>query len=87
MTRRRHLRQGSQECSRTWNRNRFLPEDGERVNDAMLFLSGGSQHGAYGAGYLAQWSRIRSDMGKDGLPRFRMVTGISRGCGTATSRR
>lgn len=53
----------------------------------MLFLSGGSQNGAYGAGYLAQWSRIRSDMGKDGLPRFRMVTGISRGCGTATSRR
>lgn len=57
----------------------LLPEDGEPVSDAMLFLSGGSQNGAYGAGYLAEWSKARTKAGKDGLPRFRLVTGISTG--------
>ena len=57
----------------------FLPERGEPVSDAVLFLSGGSQNGAYGAGYLAEWSRLRSEAGKEGLPRFRLVTGISTG--------
>lgn len=57
----------------------FLAEGSEPVSDAMLFLSGGSQNGAYGAGYLAEWSKLRSQAGKDGLPRFRMITGISTG--------
>lgn len=57
----------------------FLPERGEPVSDAVLFLSGGSQNGAYGAGYLAEWSKLRNKAGKDGLPRFRLITGISTG--------
>lgn len=45
----------------------------------MLFLSGGSQDGAFGAGLLDGW-RERDD----GLPRFRVVTGISTGALQAT---
>jgi predicted patatin/cPLA2 family phospholipase len=42
----------------------------------MLFLSGGGQHGAFGAGFLAEWG-ARSPGGK--LPQFDVVTGISTG--------
>lgn len=41
---------------------------------AMLFISGGSQHGAFGAGYLHGWSQARG-----GLPQFEVVTGVSTG--------
>jgi len=50
------------------------------VSDSMLFLSGGSQNGAFGAGYLDQWADLRTQAGKRGkLPRFRVITGISTG--------
>lgn len=39
----------------------------------MLFLSGGSEHGAYGAGILKGWG------GTGKLPDFQVVTGISTG--------
>jgi len=42
----------------------------------MLFLSGGSLNGAYGAGVLAGWAEKRKD-GK--LPEFSVVTGVSTG--------
>lgn len=47
--------------------------------NALLLLSGGSQHGAFGAGVLARWKEING-----GLPRFRTVTGISTGALLAT---
>lgn len=40
-----------------------------------LFLSGGSQNGAFGAGFIDEW-RVG---GGDQLPAFRVVTGISTG--------
>lgn len=40
---------------------------------AALFLSGGGQNGAFGAGFLDQWQR------RGGLPAFRVVTGVSTG--------
>ncbi|MCU6456020.1 patatin-like phospholipase family protein [Sphingomonas sp. A2-49] len=42
--------------------------------NAMLLLSGGSLHGAFGAGVLARWKELNG-----GLPRFRTVTGVSTG--------
>lgn len=42
---------------------------------ASLFLSGGSQNGAFGAGFIDEW-RIK---GGGSLPAFRVVTGISTG--------
>ncbi|WP_284126178.1 patatin-like phospholipase family protein [Parerythrobacter aestuarii] len=49
------------------------PEPVEPEPANMLFLSGGSEHGAYGAGILKGW-------GGDGqLPDFQVVTGISTG--------
>jgi len=46
----------------------------------MLFLSGGSQNGAFGAGFLDRWADLRTRDGRPGgLPRFRVVTGISTG--------
>lgn len=45
----------------------------------LLFLSGGSQNGAFGAGLIDQW-RVRGG----GLPAFRVVTGISTGALLAT---
>lgn len=52
-----------------------VPLAGEPVSNSMLFLSGGSQNGAFGAGFLAAWAADRTN----GLPRFRVVTGISTG--------
>lgn len=59
------------------------------VSDSLLFLSGGSQDGAFGAGFLHGWSiRRTADIeGRAarglppvrGLPKFRVVTGISTG--------
>jgi predicted acylesterase/phospholipase RssA len=46
-----------------------------------LILSGGSQNGAYGAGFLKEWGRL-SPGGK--LPHFDLVTGISTGAILAT---
>jgi len=45
------------------------------VSPSVLILSGGSQNGAFGAGFLDTWARERGP----GLPRFRLVTGISTG--------
>ena len=43
-----------------------------------LFLSGGSQKGAFGAGFLEGWA------GEEGLPDFNLVTGVSTGALQAT---
>lgn len=48
---------------------------------ALLYLSGGSLHGAYGAGFLNQWQHRRPGQR---LPEFRAVTGISTGAILAT---
>lgn len=45
----------------------------------LLFMSGGSQNGAFGAGLIDQW-RVRGG----GLPAFRVVTGVSTGSLLAT---
>lgn len=47
--------------------------------EAMLFMSGGSQHGAFGAGFLHGWQVRRGS-----LPAFTVVTGISTGSILAT---
>lgn len=49
------------------------------VDLSMLFLSGGSLHGALGAGYLQGW---KAQSGH--LPNFAVVTGISTGAILAT---
>ena len=46
----------------------------------LLFLSGGSQKGAFGAGFLGGWSKRPG-----GLPRFDMVTGVSAGAILSTA--
>ncbi len=46
----------------------------------LLFLSGGSQSGAFGAGYLDEWSKLNG-----GLPKFSVVTGISTGALQSTA--
>ncbi|HEX8216983.1 MAG TPA: hypothetical protein VF577_05925, partial [Allosphingosinicella sp.] len=61
----------------------------EGVSNSLLFLSGGSQEGAFGAGFLDGWSVLRtSDVAgraaaglrpATGLPQFRVVTAISTG--------
>jgi len=48
--------------------------DGRPIAPAMLFLSGGSQHGAFGAGFLKGWKERETH-----LPKFAVVTGISTG--------
>jgi hypothetical protein len=65
-------------------------------DDSMLFLSGGSQEGAFGAGVLSEWNRrlggsdeaahVPPGTNPDSarLPRFRVVTGISTGAILAT---
>ena len=53
---------------------------GSGLKGPMLFLSGGSQDGAFGAGYLNGWSKARGGTDEKGaLPRFAVVTGISTG--------
>lgn len=47
----------------------------EPVSDSMILLSGGSQDGAFGAGFLHGWH----ERGGNGIPRARIVTGISTG--------
>ena len=54
---------------------------GETPRD-MLFLSGGSHDGAYGAGYLLGWAENARP--RAALPRFALVTGISTGAILAT---
>jgi hypothetical protein len=54
--------------------------DGSGGLPKMLFMSGGSQHGAFGAGLLDEW-RIRAGAN---FPRFKVVTGISTGSILAT---
>ncbi len=51
-------------------------QSGEKAR--LLSLSGGSEHGAYGAGILAGWG------GTGNLPDFQVVTGISTGSILAT---
>lgn len=46
----------------------------EPKKSSLLFLSGGSQKGAFGAGFLKGWSERPG-----GIPRFDMVTGVSAG--------
>lgn len=55
--------------------------DEARPSESMLFLSGGSLHGAFGAGFLDEWKR-RSSNGN--LPDFKVVTGVSTGSILAT---
>jgi predicted acylesterase/phospholipase RssA len=47
------------------------------VSESVLILSGGSQQGAFGAGFLHGWANHGQRGGT--LPRFRLVTGISTG--------
>ena len=47
---------------------------------SLLFLSGGSQKGAFGAGFLKGWSERPG-----GLPRFDLVTGVSAGAILSTA--
>ncbi len=67
------------------------PLDGLNYNEAqeraitqdrspLLFLSGGSENGAFGAGYLSEWSKL-----KNGLPEFSLVTGVSTGALQSTA--
>lgn len=50
-------------------------------SDAILILSGGSEHGAFGAGFLDAWHQNARD---HQLPAFKMVTGVSTGAILAT---
>ncbi len=54
----------------------------EGVPGDMLFLSGGSQNGAFGAGYLSGWSDPDENVAS--MPTFSLVTGISTGALQAT---
>ena len=67
----------------------YAPQE-EPVSNSLLLLSGGSEDGAFGAGFLSQWAKLRTahhdlqplppgQPHKTGLPRFRVVTGISTG--------
>ncbi len=50
------------------------------VSESVLILSGGSQQGAFGAGFMSAWEQHRGGS----LPRFKLVTGISTGALQAT---
>lgn len=73
--------------ARAYRDQRLTPyaPDEEPVSNSMLLLSGGSEDGAFGAGFLDQWARTRTERNaathptRRGLPRFRVVTGISTG--------
>jgi hypothetical protein len=54
--------------------------DPRPLSESILILSGGSQQGAFGAGFMSAWEAYRGGT----LPRFRMVTGISTGALQAT---
>ena len=54
---------------------RSIIRDPRNDTRSMLFLSGGSQDGAFGAGYLHRWAQLR----EGGLPSFKVVTGVSTG--------
>ncbi len=43
--------------------------------EPLLFLSGGSQNGAFGAGFIDQWAKNNDGI----LPKFSVVTGVSTG--------
>jgi hypothetical protein len=45
----------------------------------MLILSGGSEHGAYGAGFLDAWAKDPNTKNGGMLPDFQVVTGVSTG--------
>ncbi|MBC2652519.1 patatin-like phospholipase family protein [Novosphingobium flavum] len=71
------------------NLHPYAPRE-EAVSNSLLLLSGGSEDGAFGAGFLSQWGKLRTvnadlqpppagQPRKTGLPRFRVVTGISTG--------
>ncbi|WP_375429515.1 patatin-like phospholipase family protein [uncultured Sphingomonas sp.] len=63
-------------------RNSAVAVAGRAVPDpSMLFLSGGSLHGAFGAGLLDEWRRTAP---RGRLPEFKVVTGISTGAILAT---
>ena len=53
---------------------RRVAKRGDHTVD-VLMLSGGGQHGAFGAGFLRGWRQRPSDA----MPRFDLVTGISTG--------
>ncbi|GAB4471756.1 MAG: hypothetical protein OHK0018_01510 [Erythrobacter tepidarius] len=50
------------------------------VSESVLIISGGSQQGAFGAGFMSAWEQHRGGS----LPRFKLVTGISTGALQAT---
>ena len=52
----------------------------QAVSESVLILSGGSQQGAFGAGFMRAWEQHRGGS----LPRFKLVTGISTGALQAT---
>lgn len=52
-----------------------LRAQSQAVSPSMLFLSGGSQNGAFGAGFLSGWAAANGGS----LPTFKVVTGISTG--------
>ncbi len=53
-----------------------LDRSEQPVSPSILVLSGGSQHGAFGAGFLHQWAQERPNAR---LPQFKVITGISTG--------
>jgi hypothetical protein len=56
------------------NYRKALSKAFEQGKGDLLFLSGGGQNGAFGAGFLSGW-HVRDG----GLPKFRVVTGVSTG--------
>jgi len=50
----------------------------------VLILSGGSQHGAYGAGFFAGMAKSELPEFKDGVPEYVFVTGVSTGALVST---
>jgi hypothetical protein len=55
-------------------------QDLDGVEAPLLFLSGGSQNGAFGAGYLDEWKARQGQ-----LPEFPLVTGVSTGALLSTA--
>ena len=57
------------------------PVPTRQIASQVLILSGGSEHGAFGAGFLDEWRQNRADRR---LPEFDQVTGVSTGAILAT---